>query len=155
MEFLCAPNTVANPLATFYQRLVDHELRILHTTSGVLSTNPTGNTNLAPWTKLGIPKVLMKIRPAQKPTPKLNPIKEAESPSYSAFSSPDKIFNKVSSHRHLGEGIQHDYLESHFRAFGLEFRENSIRRANICIAMEDAAKLHQWLNKVAPYHNAV
>ena len=146
MEFLRTPNTVANPLATFYPRLVDHELHILRTTSGALSTNPTGNTSLAPWTRLGIPKVLMKIRPTQKPTPKLNPIKEAESPSYSAFSSPDKTSNEASSHRYLGEGIQHDYPESHFGAFELEFRENSVRRANIHVTMEDAAKLHQWLN---------
>ena len=146
MEFLRTPNTVANPLATFYPRLVDHELRILCTTSGALSTNPTGNTNLVPRTRLGIPKVLMKIRPAQKPTPKLNLIKEAESPSYSTFDSPDKTSNEVSSCRHLGEGIQQDYPESHFGAFELEFREYSVRRANICSTAEDIAKIYQWLD---------
>ena len=127
MEFLRTPNMVANPLATFYPCLVDHKLCILRTTSGALSTNPTGNTNLFPRTILGIPKVLMKIRPTQKPTPKLNPIKEAESPSYSTFSSPDETSKEVSSRRHLGESIQHNYPEFHFGAFGLEFQEDSIR----------------------------
>ena len=147
MEFLRNPNTVANPLATFYPRLVDHELRILHTTSTALSTNPTGNTNLIPRTRLGIPRVLMKIRPAHKPTPKLNPIKETElSPPRSAFSSPDETSHEISSHRHLGEGVQPDFPESHCGAFGLEFREDSIKQANICITMEDTAEIHQWLN---------
>ena len=105
-EFLRTPNTVANPLATFYPRLVDHKLRFLRTTSGALSTNPTGNTNLIPRVRLGVPRVLMKIRPAHKPTPKLNPIRETEvSPTHSAFSSPDETSHEVSSCRHLGEGI--------------------------------------------------
>ena len=106
MEFLRNPNMVANPLATFYPRLVDHELWILRTTSAALSTNPTGNTNLIPKVRLGVPRVLMKIRPAHKPTPKLNPIRENEvSPTRSAFSSPDETSHEVSSRRHLGEGI--------------------------------------------------
>ena len=155
MEFLRTPNMVANPLATFYPCLVDHELHILCTTSGALSTNPNGNANLFPKTKLGISKVLMKIRPTQRPTPKLNPIKEAGSPSYSTFSSPDETSKEVSSHRHLGESVQNDYPGSDFRAFGLEFRENSIRQANICITMEDTAKIHRWLGQVAPYHHTV
>ena len=156
MEFLRNPNTVANPLATFYPRLVDHELRILRTTSAALSTNPTGNTNLIPRDRLGVPRVLMKIQPAHKPTPKLNPIRETEvSPPQSAFSSPDETSHEVSSRRHLGEGIQPDFPESHYGAFGLEFRQDSIKRANIGITMEDTAKIHQWLSLVAPYHNDI
>ena len=72
MEFLCIPNMVANPLATFYPRLVDHELHILCTLSKALSANPTGGVNEFPKARLGIPKVLMKMRPIQRPTPRLN-----------------------------------------------------------------------------------
>ena len=53
---------MANPLATFYPRLIDHELRILRTTANALSSNPTGWTNDSPRARLSISQLLTGMR---------------------------------------------------------------------------------------------